>query len=350
MFDMKMLLVEYKNIVDESQKAFGHGKKVLTETALMCSQLGLDYICAATQEYLDPLNCSVVELPCVLQTNEYGSKSIFTIFKNISKALKCDAEVVWFTNIDLYLLLYLSLHRIKKKIIVTEYVDPLDLMKTLKRKKKVVGNFICALLTKGMKKIDLTIQTYDEHLKKENMLYMPDYVYYPHYEKMAACPKINRVICLGTMSPQKDIKGLVKAFKQVNMPLLVIGSFTNKSNYDEVRKMASDNVSIENRLLDYDEYYALLASSEYVILPYKMEKYGTATSGVLREAIYLGAKVIAPKALLENMGINGVGYFNIEEVPKLLNNCTDYYNNLEKYKEKTILKRLSDELRKIGIE
>ena len=80
-----------------------------------------------------------------------------------------------------------------------------------------------------------------------------------------------------------------------------------------------------------------------------MEKYGSATSGVLREAVYLGAKVIAPKALLNNMGINGIGYTNIEDVPALLNDDAVYYNDFEKYKEKNIVKRFNDEFIRMGL-
>lgn len=346
---MKILLVEYKNIVNKSKSAFGHGKKALGEAASICSQLGFDYACAGSREYLESLNCSVVDLPCAIHADKYGSKSIFNIFKNISTALKHNSDIVWFTNIDLYLLLYLATHKIENKVIVTEYADPLELMSLLKERKRLVGKCICALLEKGIKKINLTVQTYDAYLKRDNTIYMPDYIYYPRYELMATKPKTNRVLCLGTMSHQKDIKGLVRVFQNVDRELLIIGSFINKSSFDEVEKMASNNIIIENRLLDYDEYYDLLASSEYVILPYKMEKYGSATSGVLREAVYLGAKVIAPKALLNNMGINGIGYTNIEDVPALLNDDAVYYNDFEKYKEKNIVKRFNDEFIRMGL-
>ncbi len=79
--------------------------------------------------------------------------------------------------------------------------------------------------------------------------------------------KVERVICPGTINTQKDVAGLVEAFKQINYPLLIIGQFVSMTLYDELLKSKSDNTTIENRRLDYNEYCQLIAESAYCITP-----------------------------------------------------------------------------------
>ena len=82
----------------------------------------------------------------------------------------------------------------------------------------------------------------------------------------------------------------------------------------------------------YETYCNELAKSEYAIVPYDMDVYGTATSGVVREALYMGVKVIAPIKLLDNMGIYLPGYDRIE------NSYLFVFNkNVEVVKEEELL-------------
>ena len=88
----------------------------------------------------------------------------------------------------------------------------------------------------------------------------------------------------------------------------------------------------------------MIAESKYTLLPYKLERYENATSGILLESIFLKSIPIAPKWLLENNNISGIGYDNLDDLPKSineLNNVTrEYTFDIEDYRKDNIEKKL----------
>lgn len=316
---MKIRLVEYKNIVDNSGQAFGHGKKVLYEALKLSHLAGCNAEVAACSEYKSNIYTGhFITLSNAINVAQYDYRHIMQIMSNLRQAQKKpSADIIWFTNTDWYLFLYLGLHHKRSKIIVTVYSDigkTLDLFET----KGIVGKMLSDIMMRGVKKIDLTIETFYRKTRDKNVMYMPDYLYTDFYKRYKANKKKKQIICIGTMNTQKDLEGMVKVFSKLDYHVVIKGGFVDKNLFQKLLSIKNENINIQDCYLDDEEYYEELSGSEYVIAPYNMDIYGAATSGVVREALYMGVKVLAPQKLLDNMGIKIKGYSNIEEVEALI--------------------------------
>ena len=132
-------------------------------------------------------------------------------------------------------------------------------------------------------------------------------------------PKDDKVVCLGTMNPYKELEKLVDVFNTNGIRLEIAGKFLNRQRCIDLQHRAKDNVIVENVVLSEDDYYRKLAGAKYSILPYNMKVYGGRTSGVLLESTYVGTIPIAPKRLLEENEVLGLGYQMLEELSDV--NC-----------------------------
>lgn len=339
---MKVRLIEYKCIVNDENQPFGHAEKAIEDALMICDRLDLEAEVAASADF----KAASLKLPNSLNVKDYTYKSISRIMQNLkaaTKVTKGEEVLFWFVNVDWYLFLFLALHKLSQKKIATVYKDRYDQINGFKGKKFFVGDILYALLEKGVKQINLYLETFFASERMPDAVYLPDYIYTPFYEEHRVKDKIERVICPGTINTQKDVKGLVDVFKQINCPLLIVGQFTDRALYDELLKSKSGNITIENRRLEYEEYYRLIAESTYCITPYNMNRYTSATSGVIREAVYLGSTVIAPKRMLGNMGINGIGYEALEDLIHLFAKGeidTAAENDLTMYQEDNVINNI----------
>lgn len=127
------------------------------------------------------------------------------------------------------------------------------------------------------------------------------------------------------MKTDKELEELVDVFNKLDDKLKLMGRFADEDLYNRLRETAKDNIEIVNKYLNYDEYMQTIAESEYVILPYKTSLYDNKTTGVLLETLFLGSVPIAPKSILEDNEVNGVGYQSIYDLEKMLkDNQYDY--------------------------
>ncbi len=348
---MKICLVEYKCITDEAGNAFGHGKKVLFEAEQMCRKIGFETSIATCVAYLDEkYDGEYILLPNAISAAEYTYYSIKRVIRNIKSALKeNEADYIWFTNIDWYLFLYLGCHSVSQKVIITAYGDIYDSVKYFSCR-GLLGKAVSCLEKKGIRQVSMIIETFYRDRRSDNAMFMPDYLYTVFYKKYRSVEKKHRVICIGTINKQKDILGAVEIFNQMNVPLYIVGGFVDKKLYNDLNAKKKETIQIKDAYLSDEEYYRELGSSEYVIVPYDMSVYGSATSGVVREAIYMGVKVIAPQKLLDNMGINLKGYATIQETKGLIeSDALSIYpeEKLEQYSEEHLLHELKKELLKL---
>lgn len=316
---MKVLVVDYKSIVDSEGKPYGHGKKVLMEAAAMCKKIGCKVIVAASDSYLEgvPEN-EIYMLPYAIEVKKYGISSYKEIMRNIHSALlkaKNMQSVIWFTNIDWFLLWYLGMHSAKcaKEIIVTSYMPLNDMTEVFRKKRLIIKKLLKQIIKHGLKKISMVIQTYSMSEENEHMMYMPDYLYTKEYEQYLELPRKDYMLCIGAMNSAKDIRGVIKAFSGLSQKLIISGKFEDCNEKDELVKLCTSNIRIMDESLEYDAYCRLIAQSKAVILPYKRTEMHN-TSGVMRECIYLNTPVIAPQWLLDNMGVNLKGYQKLEEL------------------------------------
>lgn len=339
---MKVRLIEYKCIVNDEGQPFGHAEKAIEDALMICDRLGLNAEVAASSNF----KAASLKLPNSLNVNDYTYRSISKIMQNLriaTKVNKGEEVLFWFVNVDWYLFLFLSQHKFVQKKMATVYKDRFDQINGFRGKRFFVGDILYALLEKGVKQIDLYLETFFAPNRKPNAVYLPDYIYTSLYEEHHVREKIERVICPGTINTQKDVEGLVEVFKQINYPLLIVGQFADKTLYDKLLESKGDNITIDNHRLEYDEYYRLIAESTYCITPYNMNRYTSATSGVIREAIYLGSTVIAPRALLDNMGMKGIGYEKLDDLIGMFGQGKiniDTENDLSMYEEENVVNNI----------
>ncbi len=314
----KVLLVDYYGTCDESGKPIGHSQKVLQEY----SNLIKEYftvsaaISPCLMNGLDDKFAEIVPLRYNISAN--GTKSFaeritdkVKLIANIRQALKVKGyDIVWFYRTDFFLFFYFCLRRKKGQLKIVGQVYQEEFVSGSLA--KVLNYFY----KKGARKFDGLIYTQKGMAGfHPNTLHIPDYYYDEQkYGKYLAIQKKDMAVCIGTMNPYKRLEELVDAFNENGMQLEIKGYFYEKERFQKLLKRKKDNIVIEDVVLSEEEYYRLLAEAKYSILPYDMEQYGCRTSGVLQESLFLNTIPVAPKALLEENGVEGIGYEQIEEL------------------------------------
>lgn len=343
----KILLVDYYGMCDADGNAIGHSGKVLNEYKDLIK--GRYEISAALSPCLiNEINvehpgdfCSVYSLKYNIETDHLSSlwkriKDKFKLFYNLHQVFKIDnCDIIWFYRTDFFLALYLMLF-IPGKLGRKKYPKIVALIYQNSFGGNALGGIQNYIYYSGFQKADAIISTQKgcKDLKKP-ILYIPDYYYdVRKYKKYQNVEKEDKVVCVGTMSPYKQMTPLVKAFNQNGFPLEIRGFFYDKEQYRQLLENKHNNIVVENAILTEEEYYYTIAKAKYAILPYDMVQYQSRTSGVLQECLFLDTIAIAPKQLLQENQIEGIGYQNIEELGE-----TDFFkrnfrvNYSEKKKE-----------------
>lgn len=351
--NMRLRLIEYKNIVNDKGQAYGHAEKALNDTVNICKKLGINYEVATALDCVNNQKSGWIALPYSFKVSEYDYRNFSKIIKNLRVACNqnCDDEtLLWFINVDWYLFLFLAFWRGRNKVLCTIYKDRYDQINSLKGKKGKIGDLLYRLGKTGINKVSLFFETFESDKRDSDSVYIPDYVYTAFYDSIRTEYKKDQVICPGTINVQKDVEGLVDVFSRIDYPLLIAGEFVNNELFNKLDEIKTKNVSIQNRRLEYDEYYTLIAQSKYCITPYDMKRYGSATSGVIREAIYLGTTVIAPEQMLHNMGLQGIGYNKLQDLTSIFqpNRTEEYINDLDAFKEENVVNTIRDALGKLS--
>ena len=198
---------------------------------------------------------------------------------------------------------------------------------------------------KSLDKISLYVITNPALKLFDNQITIPDYYYSEKYDAYSEVVKKEQIACLGAMRGTKDLMGVVKRFNGTGIKVLIAGDFMDKEELKTIEDIADSNIIIKDAVLSFEEYYELIAESKYVILPYKLERYENATSGILLESLFLRSVPIAPKWLLENNKIAGIGYDKLEDLPSgieafdMLSKEIDF--NIDEYRVETISDKLN---------
>lgn len=306
----KICIADYISSVDQKSKPIGHAKKVLIEN---CEWLSDQYevTCAASKEYLEDIDdMKKKKLPFkTIEGNNYSglwgrAKKIFISWINIFCCFY-NGGYVWFDNIDILLVLYLYFHPVKcKRTVISLYTNCFE-KKYHNYMLKSISHRVKLLITSS--KVDMI----------DNSLYIPDYLYKQDiYGKYLKNTKVNDFICLGLMSRDKDLEGLIQCFNNRKEKLFIVGHFTDKEWFERLKAIASINVQLLDIYLDYDVYLTLLSKFKFSILPYSGEVYAKKTSGVVLESIFLKTIPVTYKKLLENWNVKGIGYDKIENIWK----------------------------------
>lgn len=342
----KMLLVDYYGTCDSEGSEVGHSSKVLKEYSVLVK---------ANYEISAALSPCLVSKISDKQLRDFSNiyslkydiymenlqsiwkrvKDKFKLFYNLHQVFKIhDYNIIWFYRTDFFLALYLMLFvswkkkKIHSKIVILIYQNSFG--------KSIFGRILNSIYYTGFKCVDAVISTQKnfEGLKKP-ILYIPDYYYDDQkYEKYQGMDKENKVVCVGTISPYKQVVPLVKVFNANGLPLEIRGRFYDQDQYRQVLEDKNDNIVVENVILSEDAYYRIIASARYAVLPYDMNQYQNRTSGVLQECVFLNTIAIAPKQLLQENQIEGIAYDKIEDLADISFFNRDFaLDNSEKMKE-----------------
>lgn len=349
---MKVTLVEYLNYVNDENQPVGHGKKVLQQMAnLLSMDFSIECICSESYLPLGFQKCR--QTPIEISQKDKSIKQINNaVFKNlkICESAVADSDIIWFTNSDWHLMAFLPFFNTKKrKIIVTAYRDIRKDVADSKSRLRIIKK---SIVEKGISRVNLFVIT-NENLKlSNNQLFIPDYICDKSYDMFVSPQKIDRILCVGAMRKSKDLLGVIKHFRETDIPVYITGGFQDKEWFNKLKDLCSSNIQIEDRMVPYEEYYSLIGESRFTIMPYDMTIYDSATSGILQEAIFLGSIPIAPKRLLDYNGINGIGYEQLEELPTNLEdmkkNKRFMENDLSKYMASDILLRIKTKIEELS--
>lgn len=319
----KVYMIEYQGRCDEDLNALGHGPKVLTEYYEYINE-SCEITVLAPQVVLDSISEDIFSkkevLPCHIVMKGHNSfiekiANKFHMFRNIRTAIKYadkDGEgILWFTNVEYYVLLYLFLtKKPSHKIYFTMFTDGYFSEKGSSIKNKITNFVKQKVFQSVQKKLDLIISTGPKFKYKNcDSIFIPDYCcdsssinsYYPKNEV---------AVCLGTMDKGKQLEEMVRAFTKIGYRLVVAGRFYDKSLVSRLQEIAGDNITISDIYLSNEQYSQMMTNAKYTILPYSKEKYTHQTSGVMQEALFSNTIPVTYDAILKANGIPGIGFFS----------------------------------------
>ena len=320
----QILMVDQWGSCDRQGRPIGHSVKVLHEYDELLQEV-YDVSIAVPESMIADIKQNNFEnihlLPysiCEEQPQKIAKRirDKKDIFSNIRDAWNQSGyDIIWFYRGDIFLLFYALFHKKKKN---AKYVC---LLCQNQLGRGFIGKITDVIYKYGVRRFDGVIYTQKKMaILTGNTFYMPDYFYDDKYECYSGEEKEEKAVCVGTMNGDKDLEGMVNVFNQCGYPLEICGHFLDRDRYVKLKEMAFDNIIIDNRILSRDEFYTKIAQAKYSIIPYKMQAYSGRTSGVLQESVFLNTIPVAPKKLLEENEICGVGYSQIDDLVEIIHN------------------------------
>lgn len=331
-----LVFIDYCGSCDGEGRAIGHSPKVLMEYAdLLKDHYKLEAILplCVLESVKEGTFDRITNLP--YQIVEEGNRGLlkrlvdkYKLFRNIGLSNQySEHKICWYYRTDFFLFLYYFFHRKPKDKIM------ICLLYQQKFAEGILGKTLNIIFKRGLSKFDAVIYTQKNmKIPHPKVFYMPDYYYDAKYEPYRKIPKDDKVVCLGTMNPYKELEKLVDVFNANGMKLEIAGRFLDQQRYLDLQHRAKDNVIVENVVLSEDDYYKKLAGARYSILPYDMNVYEGRTSGVLLESIFVGTIPIAPKKLLEENEVRGIRYDTLQELLE-----SSFFNKIRVEKEENLL-------------
>lgn len=340
-------MLDLVTVCDNNGKPLGHGVKVGNEYYhYLCEDFVVEqYVNADILPYIDNKNAK--ELPNRLKSDFVKIRRIFCIFRNLRYIYKkYTDDLIWVYVPDIYIFLFECLFFKKNRKIVNLVFGVYCSSKI----KQVILALAC-------RKSNIMIAT-NKYLQEmiPRSIYIPDYTYDEKYEKFQTEQKKEMVVCLGTMNIKKKIIEAVEVFSRIDYPLIVIGQFASGELYEQSIKNKGNNVIVENRYLSDEEYYTLLGTSKFCLLPYDHDFYMNQTSGVIQECMFLNTIPITHHSILEFSSILGIGYNDLSDLTDFNFFAEDVKKYYKKYKElqkeeyaySTAKKCLIEEFRKVS--
>lgn len=303
-------LIDVMSTLDGRDEPVGHGLKMLRDFPRLFAQ---KVQIVAGKEYVGALEKGAI-LPCRNHSGVHKGVDWKVLCNYFISLIIARGSFLVYTITPEALLWGIGLFKGKRKIIAVTYEHwNLYIQNNLADKP-----LRKALVKRGLSRLDGCIVTNTLYKPKVPYIRIPDYYITDEMKRYSKEDVREGCVCLGEIRYGKDVVGLAQVMGKTDIPLLIAGAFQNRELYLQVKGVRADNVKVENRNLPYGNYLEHLSRCRYVILPYDAEYYDGRTSGVLLEGIFMGAIPVAPMKLLEQNGIQGLGYRNITEIPELI--------------------------------
>ena len=230
-----IVFIDYCGSCDGEGKAIGHSPKVLMEYAdLLKDHYKLEAILplCVHESVKEGTFDRITNLP--YQIVEEGNRGLlkrlvdkYKLFRNIGVANRySEQKICWYYRTDFFLFLYYFFHRKPKdKTLIC-------LLYQQKFAKGLLGKALNLIFKRGLSKFDAVIYTQKNmKIPHPKVFYMPDYYYDAKYEPYRKMPKDDKVVCLGTMNPYKELEKLVDVFNANGMKLEIAGRFLDPVSY-----------------------------------------------------------------------------------------------------------------------
>jgi hypothetical protein len=305
----KVVMVDFWSTADNGGKPVGHGVKVGNEyyTYLKDAFEVKHFVNKSIVPFIK--NCKVQAFRDSLEFGMPKGKRVLKNFRCLREAFRSEKDsLIWIYLQDIYGLLYLAIFpKHKNKVAVTIY----DIYSENKLKHYI--------LKSALKKADVVFVT-NRKISKElvGSFFIPDYAYDNfYYERFLTTKKKEQAVCLGTMNEKKLLRESVEAFKKNGYPLYIAGQFLSVETFQYLNCIKGNNIIIENRFIENEEYYKLMAESKYCLIPYDAEFYKNRTSGVIQESLFCRTIPISHKEILEFANVDGIGYEKLDDLKKI---------------------------------
>ncbi|MDD2582992.1 MAG: hypothetical protein PHR66_13465, partial [Desulfuromonadaceae bacterium] len=204
---------------------------------------------------------------------------------------------------------------------------------TLMNKLKSIAHIIITHSKKGL-----------EDLKKEK--HKSFYFIHPTKNRgiLPKTKQTNDLLIWGNISRYKGVLEFLifnKNSKDLkDKKIKIIGKCSDVNLLKEIKEELVDNVSFENRSIDFEELKDCVAKTKFVLMPYASES--ILSSGILMDSLSVGACVIGPnvgafKDLLSEKSINVKTFNNFNDLKKTM----EIKYNFQESNYKLFLKRHS---------
>lgn len=343
---IKISIVSVVAVVDKTGQSIGHFKKQVRQTYQLL--LGLGYkdeeieVIAPNDILRSMHNKNKVMLPFEMIAGEnIRVTNMKTVLNCIVAYMRSGGKMVWFTFINDVILRCIS-HipcTKKKKLIGTTYWNWNNRFKKMDEQK-------ARKIKQGLGRFSNLLITNPSYCSEIPCIHLADYYRESDEEQLFYSTKKTQIIFVGQIRGEKNIDKLVHMYERndVSIPLIIKGEFSDKEYFKKLTKRRYKNVQIYDINLSDKEYKKALAESKYVILPYDMRLYSDKTSGVLLDAIFVGAIPIAPELFLKNNRVKGIGYKRLAEIPQLVKANEDsgleIVNDLNTYEYQYFVEKL----------
>lgn len=321
----KIIMVDYWSVTDRDGQPIGHGCKVGNEYyhCIKGTFNVVQYVNISMLPFIE--NPGKIKFSNSVKSGVGKLTRIWETFRCLSEVYKHEKEsVIWFYVSDIYLYLFLLIMRKgRRKIGVNMFEEYIG---------SKIKNWI---FRKAQKKVDVAFVTNKILMQNiPNGIFIPDYAYnaeiYGIYQKLE---KREQAVCLGTMNEKKLLEEAVEVFSQNGYPLYIAGQFSSEEAFKKLCEKKAANIIIENRYVDSEEYYQLLGSSKYSLVPYDAAFYKNRTSGVIQECLFCNTVPISHREILEFNNVQGVGYENISDLETCNLKAVDVSAILETYEK-----------------